>query len=136
VVGHEVPPVEAQTRSGGSARSADLRNRVLLFVAPDCQSCHDLIGEIRNAPDRASLPLTVAVTSRHDVLHDDPFFDQLSFLDPHAVWMDSNRRIFGLFKAPVTPFAYAIDANGRVGGRDAPLRAADIRRMAKFAAVG
>lgn len=130
-LGREIPNVEAPTRAGGIGRSADLRQRVLLFVAPDCESCHDLVNEIRVA--EMSLPLTVAVTSRHEIAPTEPFLDTLAFLSPSHVWVDSSRRIFGQFEAPVTPFAYAIDRNGRVGGRDAPLRADDLRRMATFA---
>src|SRR6266850_8500481 len=106
-LGREIPNVEAPTRAGGIGRSADLRQRVLLFVAPDCESCHDLVNEIRVA--EMSLPLTVAVTSRHEIAPTEPFLDTLAFLSPSHVWVDSSRRIFGQFEAPVTPFAYAID---------------------------
>lgn len=124
-----IPPFSAPRPDGTIFDSAQTRGHVLLFVSTDCSPCHELADALRSAPRERLPPLVVAVAAHEVVDRADPFFAALSFVDSTMIFVDDHRQVFQKLAVPGTPFAYAIDSEGLVRGREAPLSANDLRKL-------
>lgn len=123
-----LPEFVAPRRDGSLFTTEKARGRVLLFLGADCTPCHELADRLRGAQSELP-PMVVAVTSRQEVDREDPFFGALDFLPTQDLFVDDERRVFTQLAVPGVPFAYAIDAAGRVRGREAPSSAYDLRKL-------
>jgi hypothetical protein len=132
----QLPEFNTPTLAGGVLHSADLRQRLLLFVSPDCPTCHDLLRELEDLPEAQRPPTTVAISSKQSF---DPgnggaqFLNELAFVDPSAIFVDEGRRVFSSLRVPVTPFVYVLGPDGRVRGSGMPKSAGELIDLAQAA---
>jgi hypothetical protein len=130
-----VPEFATSTIGGAPFSAKDVRNSVLLLLSAQCNACMKLVEQIRAVPDDARPHgLVVGVTSRTSAASDSPLVRSLDFIPPARVFLDNRREIFHLLEAPLTPFAYVINAEGRVRGSGVPIDLAELRDMSRVLA--
>jgi len=125
-----LPAYRARTLSGRDLAIDTLRRTLLLFVSADCALCRTLVKDLRQLPRSALPPLVIGVSSFTEIDPANPFVRSLGFLGPDAIVLDDRRELFARVEAPVTPWAYVINANGRVRGSGVPRSAKELGEMA------
>ena len=135
-VGARAPDVEGVQASGEaqSWRPPGDRTALILFAAPDCAPCHQVLPHVaRAARDAPELEVVAVVPgARADAAK----LDELVAAPCTTIASD---QAFEAFRVEVTPFAFVVGHDGRVlakGLCDGPMRLAEVIAGAKSYAEG
>lgn len=124
-----LPQLTALSLAGTTITSEQIWGRVLLFVSPECERCHDLASDLsRLAPDGIP-PLVVGVSSRGEP-EEAQLRTEFAFLPPDRIFVDPKREIFGELEVPGTPYAYVVNGSGRIRGSGVVGSVAELQHLA------
>lgn len=129
-----LPAVTARTVDGELVDLGVLRRKLLLFLSPNCELCRSLVDALRALAPGSLPPMVVAVTNYGGLNAGHPFVRSLGFVAAGALILDEGREIYSQLEIPVTPWAYALNEEGRVRGSGVPSNVDELREMAKVIA--
>lgn len=125
-----LPAVSARTVNGEVIDLGIMRRKLLLFLSPNCELCRSLVDALRGLAPGSLPPMVVAVTNYGALNASHPFVRSLGFVDAGALILDEGRQIYSQLEIPVTPWAYALNEEGRVRGSGVPSNVDELREMA------
>jgi thiol-disulfide isomerase/thioredoxin/uncharacterized membrane protein YphA (DoxX/SURF4 family) len=118
MIGSPAPAIELPLLSGGSLTLVTLLQRgkpvLLVFSDPDCGPCNALLPAIANWEREHANALTIAVVSRGTAAANRA---KAGAYDLAFVALQQDRETAETFKAPATPSALVISANGTIGSQ-------------------
>ena len=121
-----LPEFRVEDSEGRIVTAGDLSKRVVLFVSAECGPCHQLVAQGAHLDG----PTVVVLSSKAKVDRTGPFVAKVRALGPEHLIFDDERLFAQLLQAPGTPFAYVIDAQGRVRSKEVPQSVAQLGRLA------
>lgn len=124
-----LPEFSALSLAGTTLTSDRIRDRLLLFVSPECGRCETLLDDLRQLPESSRPPLALAVSSR-GISEMDQLRHEYEFLDPNWVFVDERRRLLGELEVPGTPYAYVVGPNLRIRGSGIPSDVSSLLHLA------
>jgi thiol-disulfide isomerase/thioredoxin len=143
-VGQKAPPIPGVDRTGGPVTWVPRPEhmQLLLFAAPDCGPCIELLPHVDRlaraaARSRVLLEFTVVVSGDGDRLGpilevvDDPAFHYLA--EPGR--RDGDDHVRGVYGVEATPFAFVIGANGRIVAKAIVSDIARVRDLIERSAI-
>lgn len=129
-VGVALPSFTGRAQDGSLLSEADAVGVVLLFLGASCRHCHVVARELRVQDRRVLPPLLIGVID--DPVNTDDLFALLDFIPPRSVFVDPERAIADRLGVPGSPFAYAIDRQGRVRAKRAAVDATAVITLNRF----
>jgi peroxiredoxin len=118
LIGSPAPTMKLPLLSGGSLTLATLLQRdkpiLLFFSDPDCGPCNALLPAIANWEREYANALTIAVVSRGTI---EANRAKAGAYDLAFVVLQQDRETAETFKAPATPSAVVIQADGTIGSQ-------------------
>ncbi len=129
-IGAGLPVFSVHARDGSVVDDARACDHVLLFLGATCPSCHAVAAELQTS-DPTTLPkLLIAVVDRSADTEPN-INERLQGVHAAAIFDDPDRLVANRLAVPGTPFAYAIDADGTVRGKQPATSVDRIRSLAR-----
>lgn len=130
-LGAALPAFEATAQDGRTITDGDARGALLLFLGASCRSCHAVAAELQ-ALEPARLPRLVVAVLDRPVQGSDDLFTLLDFVRPSEIFADPERHVADRLAVPGTPFAYAVDRQGRIRAKAPASTAARLAQLRRF----